>query len=312
MKRVLITGATGFIGRHLVRALTERGDRVTVLSRKPEQVSAVFGAEVQGVRWDPGPRAKRDGAEPWFQHVNGQDAVVHLAGQQVVGKRYTEAVKRRIYDSRIESTFQIVEAIAEANPRPSVLVCASGVGYYGGHPAEARFDETGANGSDFLATVTKDWEAAAQRAVDYGVRVVSARFGVVFGADGGALDQMTRPFKMFAGGPMGTGQQVVSWVHIEDAVRALLRCIDDKALSGPVNVVAPNAVTNEELSRQIGAVLHRPSWMRVPGAALKAAFGEGAVPILMGQRAVPAVLQKHGFEWRYPEVRPALEASLKS
>jgi hypothetical protein len=309
VKRVLISGGTGFIGRHVVQALLARGDEVTVFSRRPEQVTAELGSDVRTVAWAPGARGEGKRAA-WFASVSGQDAVVHLAGEQAVGKRYTQQLKQRIYDSRIESTLQLVEAIAEAQPRPSVLLCASGVGYYGGHLSNTAFDEASAAGEDFLATVTRDWEGAAARAKDYGVRVVSTRFGIVFGRDGGALEQMARPFKLFAGGPIATGKQIVSWVHIEDAVRAILRCLDDAQIEGPVNVTSPHAVSNEELSRTLGQVLRRPSWARVPEGALRAMFGEGAAPIVTGQRALPAVLQQRGFEWRYPELRPALEEAL--
>ncbi|HEY6556391.1 MAG TPA: TIGR01777 family oxidoreductase [Polyangiaceae bacterium] len=309
MKRVLISGGTGYIGRHVVQALLARGDKVTVFSRRPEQVTAELGSDVRTVAWAPGSRGEGKRAA-WFASVAGQDAVVHLAGEQAVGKRFTQQLKQRIYDSRIESTLQLVEAIAEAQPRPSVLLCASAVGYYGGHLTSTAFDEDSAAGEDFLATVTRDWEGAAARAKDYGVRVVSTRFGIVFGRDGGALEQMARPFKLFAGGPIATGKQIVSWVHIEDAVRAIMRCLDDAQIEGPVNVTSPHAVSNEELSRTLGQVLRRPSWARVPEAALRALFGEGAFPIVTGQRAMPAVLQRHGFEWRYPELRPALEEAL--
>jgi uncharacterized protein (TIGR01777 family) len=295
----------------LVHALSNRGDEVTVLSRRPEQVTAAFGANVRALRWEPGTNSTSAAARPsWFAHLSGQDAIVHLAGEQAVGTRYTRETKRRIYDSRVESTFQIVEAIAEADPRPRVLICASGAGYYGGHLTDSSFDETSPVGNDFLATVTRDWEAAAERAADYRVRVVRTRFGIVLGRQGGGLAHMTTPFKMFVGGPIGSGRQIVSWVHVVDVVRVLLLALDNDSISGPINVTTPHAVTNDELSRTIGDVLGRPSWFRVPGFALKMMFGEGAVPILTGQRALPLVLQRAGFEWRYPEVRPALEEAL--
>jgi uncharacterized protein len=280
-----------------------------VLSRRPEQVPSQLGSDVRAVAWEPGSRGT--GTRPaWFASVGGHSAVVHLAGEQAVGKRYTQQMKQRIYDSRIESTLQLVEAIAEAHPRPNVLLCASGVGYYGGHLSSAAFDEKSGAGEDFLATVTRDWEAAAARVEAYGVRAVSTRFGIVLGRGGGALEQMARSFKLFAGGPIASGKQIVSWVHVDDAVRAILRCLDDADIAGPVNVTSPNAVSNEELSRAIGQVLRRPSWARVPEGALRALFGEGAFAIVTGQRAIPAVLQEHGFAWRYPELRPALEEAL--
>jgi uncharacterized protein (TIGR01777 family) len=310
VKRVLISGGSGFIGKHLVLALAARGDEVSVLTRRASQVAELFGNQARAIEWDPSPRPNDAPRRPWFASLSGQDAVVHLAGEQAVGKRYTHEVKQRIYDSRVESTLQMVEAIGEAHPRPRVLVHASAVGYYGGTLTDEAFHEESPPGADFLATVTRDWEAAAARARDYGVRVVAARFGIVLGRDGGALETMARPFKLFAGGPIASGRQVVSWVHIEDAVRALVRCIDDEGLAGPVNVTSPHAVSNQELSRAMGDVLHRPSWARVPEAALRAMFGEGAVPIVTGQRALPTVLQRAGFEWRYAELRPALEEAL--
>ena len=157
-----------------------------------------------------------------------------------------------------------------------------------------------------------EWEAAAQKAAAQGVRVVHARFGVVLGADGGALDEMVKPFKLFAGGPIGSGEQVVSWVHVDDVVGMLLRCLDDGQMRGPVNLVAPSAVTNAELSRAIGETLGRPSWLKVPAAALRLRFGEGAGPLLTGQRVIPGVMQDGGYSWQYPELGRALEQALGS
>lgn len=304
--RVVVTGGTGFIGSHLVRALQGRGDTVTVLSRDPDSVPRRLGEGVIGRGWDPGR------AGDWFGELSGQDAVVHLAGEQAVGVRWTDAAKRRIHDSRVDSTRLVVEAMAATDDRPRVFVCASGVNVYGAHPGDEELDEQAAAGDDFLAHVVIDWEAAARAAEPLGVRVVSTRFGVVFARDGGALEQMVLPFKLFAGGPLGSGRQVVSWVHIDDVVGIVLRCLDDEAIQGPVNVVAPRAVTNAELSRAIGEVLGRPSWLKVPAAALRARFGEGAEPLVTGQRVVPGVMQERGYSWHYPELGPALRQALGS
>jgi uncharacterized protein (TIGR01777 family) len=217
-------------------------------------------------------------------------------------------VKREIMDSRVRSTESIVRAIDRAARRPTVLVCASGVGYYGAR--DEPVDETGPPGTDFLAQVTIAWEAAAKRAESLGVRVVSARLGIVLGRNGGALEQMAVPFRMFVGGPIGSGKQPVSWVHLDDAVGILLRAIDDDSISGPVNVVAPNVVTNEELSSAIGKALRRPSAFRVPELALRIRFGEGADPLVTGQRALPKILLAKAYPFRFPHLAEALAEAL--
>jgi hypothetical protein len=302
MARVVVTGGTGFVGGALVGALTARGDSVAVLSRSAADSDLPEGA--RAARWDP------TAAGSWGSVLEGADAVVHLAGEPAVGARWTTSTKQRIRDSRVLSTRAIVDVIAESKARPSTLVCASGVGIYGHRPAADLVDEDSEAGHDFLAQVCVDWESAAERARDFSVRVVCSRLGVVLGPDGGALTEMVKPFRVYAGGPLGSGRQIVSWVSLEDAVRILLLCIDDDSLSGPVNVVAPRPVANAELSRAIGEVLGKPSWLRVPATALKLRFGEGADPLLTGQRVEPRVLRRHGYVWAHPDVRSALRAAL--
>jgi uncharacterized protein len=302
MKRIVVSGATGFIGRRVVRELALRGDAVTALSRDPERTRGDVPEAVSLEQWEPrgeGPIASLDGS----------DAVVHLAGERAVGARWTAAVKREILESRVASTEHVVLAIERASRRPGVLVCASAVGYYGARGDEP-LDESAEAGAGFLAQVTVDWEQAARRAEALGVRVVLARFGIVLGRGGGALAEMAKPFRLFVGGPIGSGRQVVSWVHADDVVGAVLRCIDDAAISGAVNVTAPHAVTNAALSKEIGRVLRRPAAFTVPEAALRLRFGEGAEPLVTGQRAVPRKLEQAGYAFRYPDVGPALEEAL--
>jgi uncharacterized protein (TIGR01777 family) len=303
MARVVVTGATGFVGKALCPALVQKGYEVVALSRDPSRASAVLPAGVRAERWDFGGDA---GAVPG---VDGAHAVVHLAGEPAVGQRWSERVKAEIMDSRVKSAEALVSAIERASVRPKVLVSSSGVGYYGPHGDEALHEKAPA-GADYLARVTIAWEGAAIVAERAGVRVVRTRFGIIFGKYGGALVEMVKPFKLFVGGPIGTGKQIVSWIHLDDAVAAMMLCIEDESISGAVNVVSPNAVPNEELARHIGAVLKRPSAIAVPEIALRIRFGEGADPLVTGQRAIPGVLQAKGFAWKYPAVQAALAEAL--
>ena len=302
MQKIVISGGTGFIGRAVVRALVARGDEVTVLTRDRSRATGAGPTGVRFEEWAPDTDALP-------QSISSATAVVHLAGHQAVGVRWSPKHKEAILESRVRSTERLVEAMRVAEKRPSVFVCASAVGYYGPHGDEP-LDETAPPGGDFLARVTIEWEAAAVRAEQLGIRVVRPRFGIVFGRGGGALVEMTKPFKMFVGGPIASGRQVVSWIHLDDVVGVILRAIDDVRLQGPVNVTAPNPVTNEELSRVIGKVMHRPSALRVPEAALRVAFGEGADPLVTGQRAMPKVLERLGYAFRYVRVEDAVRDAL--
>jgi uncharacterized protein len=303
MARVLVAGGSGFIGRALVKALLARGDRVTVLTRG--EAGMRDGLPCQ--HYDPSQLASAEFTEVY-------DAVFNLAGEQAVGVRYTDNVKDRILKSRVQSTDWLVQAMRSVPvaERPRVFVCASGTGYYGSTLDTARVDESAPPGSDFLALVCVAWEGAAQRAEELGVRVVRARIAPVLSEKGGALSSLLRPFKLFVGGPVGSGTQGFPWIHLDDQVAALVRCCDDAALHGPVNLCAPEPISNGELSKIIGALLGRPAFLKAPRFALKALFGEGAEPILGGQYAVPRALERAGFEFRYADVRSALTAVLRA
>jgi uncharacterized protein len=287
MKRIVVSGGSGYIGSALVAHLVARGDEVTVLTR---------GASAPGnpsrVRWDPYVVGE------WASALDGADAVVHLAGERAVGARYTPAVKQRIYDSRIVTTRHVVAALARAERKPQVLVSASAVGYYGDRSASERVDESSPAGNDFLAQLCVDWEAEAQKAVTLGVRVVNPRIGVVLGPGDGPLKVMALPFRMFVGGKLGSGEQGVSWIYLEDAVRALTLCIDDETLPSKVNVCSPHPASNAALSAAIAKSLGRPNLFTVPKLGLKALFGEGAQTILTGQYALPQVLMARGMTMR--------------
>jgi uncharacterized protein (TIGR01777 family) len=299
MKRVVVTGGTGYMGQALVKRLVERGDAVTLLTR-----GASAAGNPRRVTWQP----FELGA--WATAIDGADAVVHLAGERAVGVRFTDARKRKIHDSRVFSTQNLARAIRAASAKPEVLLSISAIGYYGDHPAPERIDESCPAGTDFLARVCVDWEAAAQAAREGGVRVVNPRMGVIFGRGGGALEAMALPFKLFVGGKIGGGQQGVSWIQLDDAISALLRCLDDASLPEKVNICSPQPASNAEVSQAIAHALHRPDWLPAPAFGLKALFGEGADPILTGQYALPSVLQQVGFEFAHPQLEQAVRDSL--
>ncbi|MDC0678242.1 MULTISPECIES: TIGR01777 family oxidoreductase [Sorangium] len=305
MKTVLVTGGSGFIGRGLVKDLLARGDRVTVLTRDVGRTQAALpGARV--VSWS------SDAPGAWFEEVDGVDAVVHLAGETIV-KRWTEEARREIVRSRIDTTRLMGEAIGKAKRKPSTFLCASAVGYYGPQPGEKVLDEDAAPGEGFLADVVVRWEEAA-RAVEeqHGVRSVQLRIGVVIGEGGGALDKMIAPFRFFLGGPVGDGKQVISWIHRDDVVGMTLLALDNEAVRGPFNMTAPYAQTGDEVAQAIGAVLHRPSWLRVPEAVVKLGMGDAAEIITTGQRVYPRRAEELGYKFRYARIVPALESILRS
>jgi len=302
--KIGITGATGFIGKPLVAALQARGDEVVAFTRDPAR------AQLQGVRLV---QADLEQTGAWQDAVAGLDAVINLAGEPIAGKRWDARQKQRLRDSRVETTQNLVEAIAKAEPRPRVLVSASGADYYPFAIADVSgFDddevtEADPAGEDFLGRLCKAWEAEAFTAEPLGVRVVTMRTGIVLG-HGGALAKMTTPFKLFAGGRIGSGQQWMAWIHLDDAVAAYLAAIDDARYRGPINLVT-DSIRNADFAKQLGAVLHRPSWLPVPAFALKAAVGELAEALLQGRRVVPARLRELGFVWKHPELGEALAAT---
>lgn len=301
--KTLITGGTGFVGRKLTEVLLEAGESVVVPSRDPARARGTFPSHpaLEFVPWN--------GSEDL--DLTDMDRIVHLAGEPAVGRRYTEALKDSIYRSRVETAQALVSSLRAAGPRaPGVLLSASGVGFYGPREAKDPCFESDPPGRDFLARVCVDWEKAVCAAEALGVRVAILRLGVVLGRDGGALSVMTKPFQMFVGGPLGDGEQMFPWVHQVDVVAAIRFLAADSNARGPFNVVAPDSVSNEEFSRALGRALKRPSALRTPAFALRALFGEGAEPLLTGQRAAPHRLTEAGFSFRYPKVDAALEDCL--
>ena len=307
--RVIISGGTGFIGRSLVMALTERGDDVVVLSRGSQEARrcglgprpACFrgSGKVELVPWTP----EKQG--DWSRVVEGADAVVHLAGAGVFDEAWTPERRDVLRSSRIRSTELLAQAIARAERKPRVFVSGSAAGYYGTAAGDRVLTEADPPGDDFLARLCRDWEAAADPARESGVRVCHPRTGLVLGRHGGMLAKLIPAFRAFVGGPVGTGAQYMGWVHIVDAVRALEHAMDTE-LVGPFNVTAPEPVTMETFARFLGEALGRPSLFRVPSFAVKLAFGDRAEAVLTGQRAVPRRLMDAGFAFVFPELVSAL------
>jgi uncharacterized protein len=300
MTRVVVTGATGTIGRAVCRALAERGDQVVALSRDRDRAQQTLGSEIEVAAW---PRPSEQ--PPRASALSGSDAVIHLLGEPV-DQRWTEEAKARIRESRVGSTGMLVAALRELpdGERPRVLVSQSATGFYGAR-GDQELAENAPPGKDFLATVVVDWEEQAAAAGDL-LRVVTTRTGVVLAPSGGALAKMLPPFRLGIGGPVAGGGQYVPWVHVDDVVAALLFCLDHDEVRGPVNLTAPTPVTNAELSRALGRVLHRPAVVPVPGFALRLMYGEMAEIVTTGQRVVPAALRQLGFEFRHPELEAAL------
>jgi hypothetical protein len=305
--KVAITGATGFVGSRLVERLHGEGNQILVFSRNAAKAKQVFPANtypnLEIIPYTP----TESGS--WQQSIAGCDAVVNLSGEPIAEKRWTPEQKQTILNSRKIGTQKIVEAINQANPKPSVLVNSSAVGYYGTSET-AAFDETSSAGNDFLSTVCKEWETEAQKVKDSGTRLVIVRTGIVLGM-GGALAKMLPPFKMFAGGPIGTGRQWFSWIHRDDLVNLILFALNHPEIEGVLNGTAPNPVRMNELAQTLGEVLNRPSWLPVPSFVLEGLLGDGAQVVLEGQQVLPKRTLSQSFEYQYSTLKPALTEIVK-
>lgn len=305
--KVAISGATGFVGSRLVERLNQEGVIVLVLTRNVDFAQKIFPSmrfpNVEIIAYTPNVSGS------WQDALSGCDAVVNLAGEPIGEGRWTPERKQEILNSRQLGTQKIVEAIAKSNPKPSVLVNASAIGYYGTSET-ATFDENSPSGNDFLAQVCQAWEAEATKVIDAGVRLVILRFGIVLGT-GGALGKMITPFKLFAGGPIGSGRQWFSWIHVDDIVNLILQTLNKPELQGVYNATAPNPVRMSELSQTMGQVMNRPSWLPVPSFAIEALLGDGAIVVLEGQKVEPKKTLEAGFEYLYPNLKPALAQIIK-
>jgi uncharacterized protein len=289
--RIVVSGGTGFIGRSLCASLCQEGHRVTLLTRRKEEAQRSCGSTVTAVEWN----GREAGA--WEHCLEGADAIINLAGAPIADGRWTEARKRLLTESRVLTTRLLVEAMSRRSSKPPTLVSASGIGYYGASD-DRILDESAARGQGFLADLCLAWEAEALRAAEFGVRVVMLRTGMVLEQDGGA----------FTGGPIMPGTQWVSWIHRRDHIGLTQWALSTPSVSGPVNVVAPEAVTMNRFCEGLGRVIHRPSWLPVPGFALSLALGELGTLMTTGQRVSPTKALSGGYVFHYPMLETALRA----
>ncbi|PXF45231.1 Epimerase family protein SDR39U1-like [Gracilariopsis chorda] len=308
LSKVVIAGGSGFIGREITKQLVEEGTQVTILTRSK---SSTLPAGARRSVWD----YRRESGTPWIDDVRGADAVMNVCGYPVVS-RWSAAGKRMIEESRIQSTEVLTRAIRGLGKeeRPRVYVGGSAVGYYGMHESKV-FDEGDTVGEDFLARLCERWESAATeglKEVEDTTRVVVVRTGVVLGKDGGALARMIPAFKLFVGGPVGSGRQMVSWVHIEDIARVFIEAAKNETMRGAYNGTAPGAVSMAVMARSLGKAMSRPSLFAVPGVVLQAAFGEGSCVVLQGKHVRPTRLAESGFLFRYERIDDAMEAVVGS
>ncbi len=290
---LLITGATGFLGRRLCEIASQAGHTLVALSRDPKGAQQRVPHLTKAFSWD-----------SLSEALQGCEAVINLAGESVAG-RWTDAKKRSIRESRIEGTRNLVSALSQISSRPKVLISASAIGYYGDRGDETLTEDS-TPGSDFLAQVCQEWESEAAKAEALGVRVVCLRIGLVLGPDGGALRAMLPIFRLGLGGPLGSGQQWWSWVHRDDVVGALLYALEREDLRGPLNVTAPQPVRQKEFSQTLGRLLRRPAFLPAPAFALKIALGEFSRELLSSKRVLPQRLQQAGYSFRFAALEPAL------
>lgn len=301
--KVAIFGGTGFIGRRLTQELLANGYQVFVVSRNSGKSGANVENGLRIIQW------QNSFPLSSINELKDVDVIINLSGESIGNRRWSDSVKQEIKESRIRTTKAIVSAINDGFIQPKLLINASAVGYYGPHKDE-KITETDVAGQDFLAEVCREWENEVNKVVNNSTRVVSTRIGVVLGNEG-ALSRMVLPFEFYVGGPLGTGEQWLSWIHILDLTRLIRFVIEHTELNGPINATAPNPVTMREFCNILGDVLARPSWLPIPELLLKIVLGQMSAMLLLGQRVVPKKASEAGFEFQFPKLRLALEDVLK-
>ncbi len=303
-KRIIITGATGSIGKKLVNALLTRGDEIVIFTRNVNKAKAIFPNVNDFVEWD------YNKPNLWKSSLENSNAIIHLAGINLFSKRWNDSFKKEVIESRETSTRNLVEAIKYCTNKPEVFISASGVGYYG-DCGDSILTEDSSVGNDFLADVCKVWESEAAKVETYGVRNVRIRTGLVLTTEDGALKQMLTPFKFFVGGPLGNGKQWASWLHIDDIVGIYLQAIDNKKLNGSINAASPNPVRMKEFAKTLGRILNRPSLFPIPKLALKLVIGEAAKVVTASQRINVKKLLDSGYKFKFEELDSTLRNLLK-
>ncbi len=302
MKKIILTGATGLIGKNIAGKLIQRGEEVTIFTRSVDRAKRIIPNAAEYVAWN----YEQD---DWQGKLDGKDAVIHLAGENVMAKRWNEEHKKNIYNSRVATTRSLVRAIENVMNKPKVLISASAVGYYGN--SEEPVSEESKHGKDFLANVVKDWEKETEEVNLFNVRSVNIRTGIVLDRKGGALARMITPYKFFIGGPLGSGKQWFPWIHVDDIAGIFLFALDNERVQGVLNAVSPNPLRMNEFCKILGTVMNRPSLSKVPAFVLKIIFGEGAEVLLGGAKVMPEKTIELGYKFNFVEAEMALKSLLE-
>ncbi len=303
-KRIIITGATGLIGRNIFRKLIEKNFDLIIFTTDTKKSKEMFPEAIEYVKWN------MSLTDDWSKNLNNIHAVIHLSGAPISGKRWSSKYKERILSSRIFTTRQLVTAFKQCKEKPKVFISSSAVGYYGSS-LNNEFIESSPAGKGFLADVCKQWEDETAKAEILGIRRVNIRTGIVLAKDGGALPKMIFPYKLFLGGPIGTGRQWMSWIHIADLVNIFVEAIENENLSGAVNATAPNPVTMNKFAKTLGSILNKPKFFKVPSFVMKALLGEAASIILEGQKVLPKKLLDGNFNFQFSDVECSLKDIFK-
>ena len=301
-RKIVITGATGFIGKKIINELIQRGDEITIFTRSIYKAKQIIPDAAEYVEWNLN-------LDNWQAALEDKYAVIHLAGENVMAKRWNELHKKNIFNSRIDTTRALVKAIENAADKPKVFISASAVGFYGS--SEQPVTEESLSGKDFLAGVVKAWEEETKKVDLLKVRRVNVRTGIVLDKNEGALAQMITPFKFFIGGPLGTGKQWFPWIHIEDVAGIFLHALDNEDVAGILNAVSPNPLRMDEFCVSLGSVMHRPSLFKVPAFVLKLIFGEAVAVLLQGAKVIPKRTIEYGYKFRFETAEEALKNLLK-